>query len=321
MNDNFDLVLLNYGIREFSINMTQTNSYNQHYEIKANNIRYDLRANRKPLSYNNLLYEFELLEYLNKNFSCRVPQIIKTEIGTVCSVQDDVFYTLFKWLAHGPKVVKQQYGLNNIVSAARTLACLHNCLKNCDLKTSREDNIVFYTIDSWKDNFFPALMNNIIPTQTHGKDLEQLTLKLNNLLNSIDLANLPVGINHGDYKPCNVLFDKNNVDIIYDFDCAHMDYFLNDIACAILSFSKMDRLPSFNFEILEIFLRAYNSVRKLTKKELNLLPVFLCWKLIKDIVVFFEFNNYWWDETYLVIIQIYNEISKFEQNIKSILNY
>ena len=74
---------------------------------------------------------------------------------------------------------------------------------------------------------------------------------------------------HSDIYLPNVLFKNNRITAIIDFDNLRRDSPVRDIACTAATFSKngVMQLP-----MLQEYLRAYQTVRKLTKKELIYLP-------------------------------------------------
>ena len=318
MNNELGPVLKLYNLTDCIINPTNTRSYNKHYEVIGQQCHYDLRFNRKPLSYENLLYECQVLDFLNQSMEGIVPKIILANNDKVCVEYNNHFYTLFAWLANGPKVVQQVYGESEIKCAGKELAKLHKKLKNFKPSAKRDDNIVYATINHWSEKFFPIFINEIIPLTTQGDILKELVVELNHRINGMDFSLLPLGINHGDFKPCNVLFEQGRVKTIFDFDCAHEDYLLNDLVCAILSFTKMHRLPSYEFITLQIFLAAYNKERTLSDVEIKSLSTFLLWKLIKDIAVFFEYNAHWWDEISRVVDRVFYDIKDYEKFEKKV---
>lgn len=319
MTSVLDEVLFEYGLKDYKIIKTRTRSYNEHYEIIGDDFHYNLRYHKKPLSYDNMLYEYEVLEYLNSDYVGIVPKIQLTTNGDICCINNNKYFTLFCWLSPGPKLISQTHNYTDINCAAEMLANIHCDLKNFKPSVLRENDIVYFTIDKWEKCFYPYLVNQIAPALKYGKQLNEHIIEVNELIKKIDLTKLSYGINHGDYKPCNVLFENHRVKTVFDFDCSHEDYYLNDLACAILSFSKMSKLPSFDINTMELFLQSYNKINSISDYEIESISTFMYWKLIKDVAVFFKYNSSWWDEVCVIVETILMNIRKIERDILLIL--
>lgn len=86
---------------------------------------------------------------------------------------------------------------------------------------------------------------------------------------------LPAGLIHGDLFPDNTIFSGNQLKAIIDFEEFCIDYFLFDIGMTINGFcfrnNQLDNM------LLDNFITTYQITRKLTKTELELLPVYIQW--------------------------------------------
>jgi len=86
---------------------------------------------------------------------------------------------------------------------------------------------------------------------------------------------LPSGLIHGDIFPDNTIFSGNQLKAIIDFEEFCIDYFLFDIGMAINGFcfrnNQLDNV------LLDTFIKTYQTTRKLTKTELELLPAYIQW--------------------------------------------
>jgi ribosomal protein S24E len=65
-------------------------------------------------------------------------------------------------------------------------------------------------------------------------------------------------------------------------------------------------------------LTAYNDERTLSDAEIKYLSTFLLWKLIKDIVVFFEYNAHWWNEISQVVDKVFQDVEDYEEFEKTV---
>ncbi len=86
---------------------------------------------------------------------------------------------------------------------------------------------------------------------------------------------LPSGLIHGDIFPDNTIFSGSRLKAIIDFEEFCIDHFLFDIGMTINGFcfrnNQLDNM------LLATFIKTYQATRKLTKTELELLPVYIQW--------------------------------------------
>jgi len=86
---------------------------------------------------------------------------------------------------------------------------------------------------------------------------------------------LPKGIIHGDCFPDNTIFQGDRLVAIIDFEEACVDHLLMEIAMTINGFCFVDN--QMDPVLMSAFLREYNTIRSLTKEELELLPYYIQW--------------------------------------------
>ena len=87
-------------------------------------------------------------------------------------------------------------------------------------------------------------------------------------------SGLPSGAIHADYFPDNVFFQDGDVSGVIDFHFVCTDMFAYDLAIALNAWS-FDTDNKFDQSRFSAMMRGYNSVRPLSKEELNALPVLL----------------------------------------------
>jgi homoserine kinase type II len=86
---------------------------------------------------------------------------------------------------------------------------------------------------------------------------------------------LPRGIIHGDCFPNNTIFQGDTLVAIIDFEEACVDHLLMDIGMTINGFCFKDN--ELDPMLMNVFLKAYNKVRPLIQKEIELLPHYIQW--------------------------------------------
>tara|TARA_B100001765_G_scaffold29166_1_gene16376 strand:+ start:1607 stop:2566 length:960 start_codon:yes stop_codon:yes gene_type:complete len=84
--------------------------------------------------------------------------------------------------------------------------------------------------------------------------------------------NLPSGIIHADIFPDNVLFNAGKVSGIIDFYFSCIDFFAYDVAICLNSLC-FENQSTFNVTKAKNFIKGYNSIRELNKKEKEYLPI------------------------------------------------
>lgn len=84
-------------------------------------------------------------------------------------------------------------------------------------------------------------------------------------------ANLPKQVVHVDFGRSNVLFHKNELPTIIDFEIARIDWKIVDILNGLTAFCVKNR--KLVDERVKIFLQAYNENSCLTEKELHFMPI------------------------------------------------
>ena len=73
----------------------------------------------------------------------------------------------------------------------------------------------------------------------------------------------------------------------------------------------MDRIPTFDIRVADKIIDSYNSRNALSNCAIKSIKTFICWKLVKDVVVFYDFNPFWWDEIHFVVDRIINDIEEW----------
>ena len=97
---------------------------------------------------------------------------------------------------------------------------------------------------------------------------------INNLKDKLG-ENLPKGFIHGDVFPDNTIFNGNKLLAIIDFEMFCVDNLLFDVGMTINGFCFVDN--RLDLKLLRLFLKAYESVRPLSKNEKKYLPDYILW--------------------------------------------
>jgi Ser/Thr protein kinase RdoA (MazF antagonist) len=122
-------------------------------------------------------------------------------------------------------------------------------------------------------NQFDTTLHTLKPVLTHHIEqyeyLNHLFAEFKNKFNSVDRNELAIGICHGDLQAENFYITTNNQFTFFDFDFFGNAYLIYDIGVFIWYDHK--NKPK---EIIDSFLKGYQTKRTLTETELKLLPYF-----------------------------------------------
>ena len=86
---------------------------------------------------------------------------------------------------------------------------------------------------------------------------------------------LPMGIVHGDCFPDNTIFNENKLIAIIDFEEFAFDSLLFDLGMSINGFCFIEN--ELQTDLMHELIKKYESVRKLNRKERELLPYYIQW--------------------------------------------
>lgn len=163
-------------------------------------------------------FELSLIEYLNnKNYSC--PTIYRTKNGKLFDLIDNKVIAVYEFVNGDHKTVLKYEHLDQLIEK---ISELHSITK--DLKPEGYENRWNYGLE-----FCEVYIANNLKNKTDDNS----KLKKHWLLNELDsliLTNeLSKGIVHGDLDPSNIIFEKDKIKAIIDFDDSNYTYLVFDI--------------------------------------------------------------------------------------------
>ncbi len=86
---------------------------------------------------------------------------------------------------------------------------------------------------------------------------------------------VPYGLIHADIFPDNTIFNSDNLVAVVDFEDVCTDALIFEVGMAINGFCFINN--QLNDKLLKVFISNYNEVRRLSKMELELLPIYIQW--------------------------------------------
>lgn len=246
----YDLVIYSFeGVPEGILN--------SNYLLNTDRGRFILRVLEGNRSFESEKEELDFLLELNKIIPCTIP--CETQAGETLIRYNNKLMSLFYYI-DGKKIEEiTPYYLKEI---GILLGKLHSFSNNkvINRKTRIDEDYYLKKI-------------NLNSVNIPKGDIDEIT-KLYNKLLKIDFTSLPQGIIHNDIFPDNVFVKDNRIVGILDFNDATTAPFIFDIGIVINFWIRVKRFDSRKErEYIKIFLDAYESIRKLTSKERELLDM------------------------------------------------
>ena len=284
-----------YGLGDATISTLDTGSYNIHFKVERAGELFDLRRSNRPSAPGNLAYESALLVHLRQNRFDLAPEIVPADSGELNLWLDGVGWTLFRWMGNGPGTHRQTANTARTLAAARVLARFHTVCKDFVLDDRRGDWPVFTlpTVDplTWLRRAESLADELDEQSAGGGEDLRIMARRSAAELASVVFAKLPEYMCHGDYRMKNIQFAGEEVTGVFDFDTSIRASRLLDIGGAVTRFSPLGGNPQADVEAGALFLREYHSRLPLSDYETEVLPIFIRWRLLRDIVIYYD---QWW---------------------------
>jgi len=132
----------------------------------------------------------------------------------------------------------------------------------------------------------PTFLRMVEERPQDGPFYREATERIATALERIDPAEVPFGPNHGDFHCNNVHIDGGGLTLL-DFDNSGEDFFAQDVACYLWA-NHYIGLPDW---LSTAFVAGYESIRPLTPREHELMPLFVLAKEFRLISTFSRHVN------------------------------
>jgi len=234
-----------------------------------------------------LLHEHSILDYLVQT-GFPAPRLVPTLNGDTLLQKEGRYYAVFDFLEgyfqyHNyffPPDRMRQF----ITASGNTLGTLHTALKDFTPEGYHPNGFKSRTEDRWHEiGWFIGKLDRCRQelarlrtgdgralSRTFSEHAGWVEETLHNLDERIKAAAPPRLIIHGDYGPYNLLFKCGAPTVILDFELAHLDWRLADLAMALPAFAN-SRLGA-SLRKMTCFLEGYRTYCPIDSEELRLLP-------------------------------------------------
>lgn len=240
-----------------------------------------------------LLYVYSALEWLYRN-GLNVPNLLPSYDGGRFIKYDGMLFILTPWI-DGIKCDFNSY--NHIISSTIELAKMHKVSKKFIPIEGSSNRIGFINLSNSNSKHFSQILNcanlafkykdSFSKKFLDDLDINMKLCKLSTEISSkIDIDELSTSLCHGDYVNKNILFTPNNSICIIDFDKCKFDYCAHDISYFMRRLLKRES-TNWNIDIYISILKAYNSIKPLTKSDLQYTLSYVSfpqkyWKVSRD---------------------------------------
>lgn len=253
-------ILNNYNLGKIKFYEIQTSGYaNVNYKITTPKGYYLLRVFKNKIV-DEIKYEMKVLEEL-KNIDFPAAYPMRGIDGNYITISDFGPVVIYDFI----EGIEPQINKESISQTAKYTAIL-NSYENWNSLEKENALQIDYCIDlinkfETAENKYPQIF----------KFFEKETIFL---FDSLKIK-LPKGIVHGDIFPDNTKFIDDKLLAFLDFEEVCTDNLLYDVGVAINGFCFLRN--QLNIEFLKIFIEEYNKIRRMKKKEFELLPYYIEW--------------------------------------------
>lgn len=211
--------------------------------------------------FSNTRYVKKRLKLVEEALQCQIiirengvpcPMIVKCNDNAIRSLDDETNYMVMEVC---PGETKNTDTVNEIhmYSLGRACAIMHKCFAQLNTEKSLVDiHNLLNTLKNYHNDCVSKIPNDacLLYKQTVAKQE-----KIINSLPEDFLCSLPKGITHKDFAADNILFYKDSVSAILDFDTNYYGYRWQDIGRILLSLSLKNK--ELNVDFVNAFISGY----------------------------------------------------------------
>lgn len=282
-NTLLQLVITNYGFISQTTITYLKRGFNDTYLITDGETNYILRVykhNWRSLA--SIETELKLLNYLNENgvsVSYPIPDSQNRYIHSLNAPEGTRYAVLFSF-AEGAQVRKlttEQSYLLGIQTGK-----IHTLTGNKSFGTTARD----YGIENQFTATLTTLKKFLADFPEHYRFIEELKNQFIALFNSVEKTNLQTGICHGDLQAENFHITSDNQFTFFDFDFFGTGYLAYDIG-VFRWYDHKNKTP----EIMDAFLKGYQTQRQLSPTELKLIPYFSTLRALFQMTLYCQLSD------------------------------
>ncbi|MCK6629308.1 MAG: phosphotransferase [Anaerolineae bacterium] len=259
--------------------------------IKSSKGNFALKAYTPHLGQDGILFEHSVIQFL-QTVNYPTPGLIENRLGQTVTHMADRSYACYKF-AKGERYT--DYFLSPKTSelmlrqSARALAEYHLLIKDflpdghkaegfqpgtCQRERGKDwylnELALVYTV-LFYNNLEEAsrlMGKKVSAIMDQWLTIQSEFIDLHDRLEGVDPPPLPILAIHGDFGPYNLLFHRNKLSAVLDFECTHLDWRLTDVLSALVRFCRR-RQGDLNQAMAATFLANYQSIWPLEPAEIE----------------------------------------------------
>jgi len=264
-----------------NIKLIKEGLINNNFIFNTDNGKYIIRFIRKRFDNDFLKFrniEFKVINFLkNNNYPYHLPIPIKNNKNLILSIVNKKHYWVYKFL---PGNQTDELNISKIKSIAKGLAQYHKIIQKINIKTNKKKlKNIGWLIKEYNN------MKIIIPKNKLDKlmldNIDLFESHLHHIRNTKFTGKMILA--HSDFQKRNLLFNKNKLISVLDFDNLGWSTISKDLAISL----KSTCITNGNFDDKKqtAYLKEYQKFNKLTIFEI---------KQIKSLIIRNYCTTFWW---------------------------
>lgn len=316
---------VSYSLKVASICMLEVKSWNALYRLATDEGEFCLKVLNKKRNWDvdivpdeDLRFIYDVSKLFDSSDLYKVSLPIFTQSGTCWTQSSDNFFLLFKWINNAQPLALHIRG--NIELGGRILSELHKKSYDFNIESPSPKSIIQWDIIKWIKNAEAIISNVGIRSKQLLSRHEAILITdwfnrecrvIHDSKPTLDALLLEGrrGIIHGGFTPGNILTSDAGLYLI-DFDACQNNFYVFDLAYALLEFSGGQYLyGGFDVQKARVFVRSYVSERPLSRIEIDTLPIFLKFVILRAVSYAYK------SEQFIKRHGAYKELDKFNNEV------
>ncbi|MDD4353013.1 MAG: phosphotransferase [Candidatus Nanoarchaeia archaeon] len=261
---------------------------NNNWLIITNKGKFVLRAVNEEKSINNIKSEFKYLNYLlKKGFNYKIPYQLISKTNLLYQIKGNQLFWIYQFIEG--TIVKNSFSEKQLKEIAIMLSNLHLIIEKSDLKNIMNNKN--FNIKGVINESLEQINESLKEKNEFSKYYYLNAKKLMDIVKNLKYPKLETYPIHRDINPENVVFKKNKLIGVIDFD--NVSFFNEPLAKDIATlfsfycFNKNDK-NKLDLNLAKIFIKEYSKIRKLTQTEIKAIPALAIMGCLED------FNYEYW---------------------------
>lgn len=251
--------------------------------IKSSQGKFALKAYTPHLKEDGILFEHSVVQFL-QSVDYPTPRLIENRLGQTITLSDERCYACYEFVKgqrYSDYFLSHKTSDHVLIQSARALAKYHLHIRDFEPNGYKAEGFQPGTCQrtrgkDWYLNEL-ALVYTVLFYNKWTRDsaiidqwltIQSEFIDLHDKLEGVHPPPLPTLAIHGDFGPHNLLFHRDTLTAVLDFECAHLDWRLTDVLSSLVRFCRR-RQGDLNQAMAATFLDAYQAVWPLEPAEVE----------------------------------------------------